>query len=209
MQMSWIVSKRLLQLSVLLLCVVASAERSICPRGREAEAPRRQGLCRLGQSIFPGWVSTGGGAGSYIGMSMKGDGSDKREAMGYGSTPKLSTAQRVALVSLRRLRFYDGPIDEWGTPLAYELFAVSEANQWVQLTADPNVHWSGDTSQVASSKDDSFVSFAGWSFTGVGDEVSGGLYTVRLDSTPGRQSRLHRRAGLAPKPIGSTTSWAR
>ena len=137
-----------------------------------------------GTIYFSGWVSTSGNDGYYTGMTMKGDGSDKRHAFGYASPPsyQLHGDSRWFLYGEYD---WDGPVDEWGTPLAYELFAVNEQNQWIQLTADPNVHWTGFTDQVAWGKDDSFVSFAAWSFTGTGDEVRGGLYVAEIDWSTG------------------------
>jgi hypothetical protein len=137
-----------------------------------------------GTIYFSGWVSTSGNSGGYTGMTMNGDGSDKKEAFGYGSPPsyQLHGQSRWFLYGDYD---WDGPVDAWGNPLAYELFAVNQQNQWIQLTADPNIHWTGFTDQVAWGKDDSFVSFAAWTFTGNGDEVRGGLYIAEIDWSTG------------------------
>jgi hypothetical protein len=178
MQFSRGLNKRLWQLSLLALCVVAGASSAFAQKkGGGGSSPPGPAP---GTIYFSGWVSTSGNEGSYTGMSMKGDGAEKQYSLGYGSTPSFQrhSGSRWFLYGDYD---YDGPVDEWGIPLHYEVYAVSDTNQWIQLTADPNVHWSGDPYQVAWSKDDSFVSFAGWEFTGVGDEVSGGLYTIQLD----------------------------
>lgn len=136
-----------------------------------------------GTIYFSGWTTTTGSEGYYTAMTMKGDGSNKKNAFGYGAPPsyQLHEDSRWFLYG-----DYDGngPADEGGLP-PYELFAVNERNEWIQLTADANVHWTGWTDQIAWGKNDSFVSFAGWSFTGTGDEVRGGLYVVEIDWNSG------------------------
>jgi hypothetical protein len=136
-----------------------------------------------GTIYFSGLASTSGGS-SYGGpMSMKGDGTDKRNAMSF-ETPSY---QRHADSRWFLFGDYDsdGPVDENGFLLAYELYAVNEQNRWVQMTADPNVHWTGWTDAVAWGKDDSFVSYGAWWFTGNGDEVRGGLFYVDIDWSSG------------------------
>jgi hypothetical protein len=65
------VSKRFLQLSVLVLCVVASASSALAQKKGGGSAPP-SGPVPPGTIYFSGWFSTSGSDG-YIGMSMKGD----------------------------------------------------------------------------------------------------------------------------------------
>jgi hypothetical protein len=136
-----------------------------------------------GTIYFSGLAPTSGNDSSAAPMSMKGDGTDKRKALSYLAP----SYQRHADSRWFLLGDYDwdGPVDEWGFPLAYELYAVNEQGRWVQLTADPNVHWGGWIDEVAWGKDDSFVSYGAWWFTGNGDEVRGGLFYVDIDWSSG------------------------
>jgi hypothetical protein len=137
-----------------------------------------------GLIYFTGWVPWSNST-APAPMSMKGDGTDKRNALSTSSP----SYQRHGNSRWFLLGDYDwdGPLDEWGIPMAYELYAVNEQNQWIQLTGDPNIHWSGATGvgSVAWGKDDSFVSYTAWWFTGDGDEVRGGLFTVDIDWSSG------------------------
>jgi WD40 repeat protein len=138
-----------------------------------------------GLIYFSGWVTTSGNTSYSTPMSMNGDGTDKRNVLSTSSP----SYERHA--NSRWFLFgdydWDGPVDEWGIPLAYEIYAVNEQDQWVQLTGDPNIHWSGVTGvgSVAWGKDDSFVSYTAWWFTGNGNEVRGGLFYVDIDWTSG------------------------
>jgi len=138
-----------------------------------------------GRIYFSGWVTTSGNTSYATPMSMNGDGTNKRNAFSTSSP----SYQQHANSRWFLLGDYDweGPVDEWGVPLAYELYAVNEQNQWVQLTGDPNIHWSGVTGvgSVAWGKDDSFVSYTAWWFTGNGIEVLGGLFYVDIDWSTG------------------------
>jgi hypothetical protein len=133
-----------------------------------------------GTIYFMGQVS---GSAYSTPMSMKGDGTNKQNAR----SATAPSYQRHANSRWFLLGEYDldGPVDEWGFPLAYELFAVNEQNQWVQLTADPNIHWTGWFDQVSWGKDDSFVAFTAWTFTGNENEIRGGLYVVTIDWSSG------------------------
>lgn len=139
-----------------------------------------------GTIYFSGWVATSGNDGYYAAMSMNGDGSDKKQVpWGLHRTPsyQLHGGSRWFLAGDYD---WDGPVDEEGIPLAYELFAVSQQGQWVQLTGDPNIHWTGDEMAVAWGKDDSFVSYGAWWFTGPEpSDVQGGLFVVDIDWSTG------------------------
>ena len=137
-----------------------------------------------GLIYFTGWVPWSNTT-APTPMSMKGDGTDKRNALST-SSPSYG---RHANSRWFLLGDYDweSPVDEWGIPMGYEIYAVNEQNQWVQLTGDPNIHWSGVTGvgSVAWGKDDSFVSYTAWWFTGNCNEVRGGLFYVDIDWTSG------------------------
>jgi hypothetical protein len=151
------------------------------PATRGADAPAPPGTI-----YFSGWVATSGNKGYYAGMSMRGDGTGKTLVR-----PNLERTPSFRTHGGSRWRLdgdydWNGPLDADGVP-PYELFAVDEQNHWVQLTHGPadNAFWVGwDLTAVAWGKDDSFVSFAGWSFTADGG-VAGGLYAATLDWSTG------------------------
>lgn len=136
-----------------------------------------------GTIYFSGWVSSLGNDGYYQPMTMKGDGSDKRNAFSTNSPSYQKHGES-------RWFFYedydwDGPVDEFGFPIAWELYAVNEQNEWIQLTGDPNIHLSMIGS-AAWAKDDSFVTYPAWWFTGPEEwNVQGGLFVITIDWSSG------------------------
>lgn len=136
-----------------------------------------------GTIYFTGWVPTSGKNGFNATMAMDGDGGGKRRV--YGGLRQAPGYQGHGGLRWCLDGDYDlsGPLDPDGIP-PIELFAVSEQGRWVQLTADPVVHWTVDTTAVAWGKDDSFVSYTAWEFTADGG-VRGGLYVIPVDWTTG------------------------
>jgi hypothetical protein len=112
-------------------------------------------------------------------MSMKGDGTSKREVAVISTTPSY---QRHGGFRFSLLWDYDldGNVDEWGNPII-ELFATSESGSEFQLTGDPTIHQ--DFSTPAWAKDDSFVSYTATADTPNGPV--GGLYVVTIDWSTG------------------------
>jgi hypothetical protein len=124
-------------------------------------------------------------AGPTVAMSMKGDGTDKRQvASGLHRRPTYQThgGARWFLVGDYD---YDGPLDEFGLP-PLELFASNGQGQFVQLTGGSNPRWAngGDVLCTAWGKDDSFLSYPAWWFNESGG-VSGGLFAVDIDWSTG------------------------
>ena len=116
-------------------------------------------------------------------MSMNGDGSGKQESQyNYGFRTASYLEHGPARWALDGDYDWDGPLDENGFP-PYELFAV-QGSQWVQLTSDPNVHWTGWFTDLAWGRDDSFVSFTAWT-TNSNGELTGGLYVIDIDWSTG------------------------
>jgi hypothetical protein len=136
-----------------------------------------------GTIYFLGWVATSGNDGYYTPMTMNGDGTNKRPALST-SSPSYQPHGNSRWFLLEDYD-WDGPVDEWGVPLAWELYAVNEQNQWIQLTGDATIH----VSQLGSpswGKDDSFVSYPAWWFTTENStEVKGGLFVVAIDWSTG------------------------
>lgn len=133
---------------------------------------------------FSGWVPTSGSDGYYAGMSMNGDGTNRKSVpYGFQWAPSYQAHGGVRWALLGNTDL-DGPLDEYEVP-PYELHAYSAQGQWVQLTTVASgVVWTGDGTAVAWGKDDSFVSFTAWEFSsGVG--VRGGLYRVAVDWSTG------------------------
>ena len=136
-----------------------------------------------GTIYFSGWVATSGNSGYYQPMTMKGDGTDKRNA--FSNRSPSYQGHSNSRWFLMEDYDWDGPVDEWGIPMAWELYAVNEQNQWIQLTGDPNIHVS-QLGTPAWGKDDSFVSYPAWWFAGPEEwNVRGGLFVVDIDWSTG------------------------
>lgn len=116
-------------------------------------------------------------------MSMKGDGSDKTYSpYGYGFVTASYQDHGGSRWMLDGDYDWDGPLDENGNP-PLELFAV-QGSRWVQLTFDPNLHWTGWLTDLAWGRDDSFVSFTAWTTNSDG-QLAGGLFVIDIDWSTG------------------------
>lgn len=113
-------------------------------------------------------------------MSMNGDGSGKQFAPSLGLNKPSYQRHAGSRWFLSSDFDPNGATDPWGN-LPLELFAVSESNQWVQLTGDANIRWTGDPPNW--SKDDAFVSFPGVMTTPTG--IVGGLFVALIDWSNG------------------------
>ena len=135
-----------------------------------------------GTIYFSGWVATSG-SGYYAPMTMNGDGTNKQNAFST-SVPSYGRHSNSRWFLVEDYD-WDGPLDQWGIPMAWEVYAVNERNQRMKLTGNATVHVS-ELGSPAWGKNDSFVSYPGWWFTGPNPwDVKGGLFVVDIDWSTG------------------------
>src|SRR5262245_58139815 len=113
----------LLVLSVLALAgLLFGAEALAQKKGNPPPPPPAPGLI-----YFSGWVTTSGNTQYATPMTMKGDGTDKRNVIST-SSPSYQRHSNSRWFLMGDYD-YDSPVDQWGIPMAYEVYAVNERNQ--------------------------------------------------------------------------------
>jgi WD40-like Beta Propeller Repeat len=132
-----------------------------------------------GTIYFRGWVPTSPNDGYYTLMRMNGDGTNKSAVAGtvYRSYQQHGGSHWSLAVEPD----YDNP------QYNLELFAYSGSGPGVQLTSAPTVYVADAiVGSLSWGRDDSFVSYSGWWYTGPNMyDVQGGLFVVPIDWSTG------------------------